>query len=37
MKWISASGNAPRVFAFIKEAAKFWLYIPEERRYSGFL
>ena len=36
MKRFSAFGNALRVFVFIMEAAKFWLYIPEERRYSGF-
>jgi hypothetical protein len=38
MKRISAFGNALRVFAFIKEAAKFSLYIPEERRsqYATF-
>jgi hypothetical protein len=34
MKRISAFGNSLRVFSFIKEAAKFWLYIPEERKES---
>ena len=34
MKWIFAFGNALRVFVFIKEAAKFWLYIPEKRKES---
>jgi hypothetical protein len=34
MNRIFAFGNALGVFAFIKEATKFWLYIPEERKES---